>query len=332
MGRARERRFSDGVMLLLMCVCLLACGAILVRTCPGRDISRLSPAVRASGSDAGPAVLLSLSPWRVGIQVGHWKLEELPTELWRVRTDTGAREGALREVDLNLAIAQRVVDDLREAGVTVDLLGAAVPAGYDADAFIAIHADGGSPRQGGWKAATPWFASEASGILRDCLARAYGALTDLPEDRYGVTRNMRGYYAFNWTRFSRAVTPWTPAAIIETGCLGSARDRVLLADHPDRAASAISMGIIMFLARRAGLSAASFAPRSFPPRCVSSLSATLRFFPGEREPAIARLPAGTRVHPLDERDGWVELIVGGNDRLFGWTRAEALSAEAPVAR
>ncbi len=31
-----------------------------------------------------------IQPWRVGIQSGHWMIDQLPDEQWRLRNDTGA--------------------------------------------------------------------------------------------------------------------------------------------------------------------------------------------------------------------------------------------------
>ena len=81
-------------------------------------------------------------PVRVGIQVGHWKSSELPDELARLRTSTGARANGLAEVDINLAVGQRVVALLQQRGIETDLLPATVPPGYEADAVVALHADG----------------------------------------------------------------------------------------------------------------------------------------------------------------------------------------------
>ncbi|HVP18020.1 MAG TPA: hypothetical protein VMU36_03430, partial [Spirochaetia bacterium] len=39
-----------------------------------------------------------VGPWRVGIQVGHWNIDQMPDELARLRTDTGARSGSVEEV------------------------------------------------------------------------------------------------------------------------------------------------------------------------------------------------------------------------------------------
>jgi N-acetylmuramoyl-L-alanine amidase len=266
-----------------------------------------------------------ISPWRVGIQAGHWKIDELPAELTRLRSDTGAQWGVLSEAEVNLAIARRVALQLEEAGVVVDLLPATVPPDYDADAFVAIHADdGGGSRENGWKVAAPWRSSEASRKLRDSVAFAYALATGLPSDRYGVSYNMRGYYAFSWTRFSHAIAPATPAAIIETGFLTSAADRRIIVEDPDRAARGISLGIILFLAQRASMRPHSLVPLRYPPMSVATEQAAVRYFPYEGERITARLPAGTRVRPMNEENGWVEMVVWGKFRVFGWMRKSDL--------
>lgn len=68
------------------------------------------------------------SPFRVGIQAGHWKTSELPTELASLRTSTGASGSGWREVDINLDIAKRVVALLEQQGVQTDLIPSTVPA------------------------------------------------------------------------------------------------------------------------------------------------------------------------------------------------------------
>jgi|GEM_PF-2049718 len=262
-----------------------------------------------------------LTPWRVGIQAGHWKIDELPLEQVRLRGDTGAQWGALSEAEVNLAIARRVALQLEEAGIVVDLLPATVPPQYDADAFVAIHADdGGGSRESGWKIASPWRSSVASRRLRDSVAYAYAMTTGLPSDRYGVSYNMRGYYAFSWTRFFHAIAPTTPAAIIETGFLTSAADRRIIVEDPDLAARGISQGIIMFLAQRAAMPPEALVPVRYAPMTVATEQAAVRSFPDDDERVTARLPAGTRVRPMNEENGWVELVVWGNFRVFGWMR------------
>jgi N-acetylmuramoyl-L-alanine amidase len=265
-----------------------------------------------------------MQPWRVGIESGHWMIDQLPDEQSRLRNDTGAQWGPLREADVNLAIARIVARDLAAAGVVVDLLPATIPVGYTADAFVAIHADGGGRLASGWKVAAPRRASAASRMLGDDIARAYGKVSGLSEDRYGVTFNMRGYYAFSWTRYAHTVSADTPAAIIETGYLTSASDRPVIVDEPEKAALGISAGIIAFLSQRASLPPTALVPLSYPPMLVATDEAVLRYFPNEDERIAARLPAGTRVRPTDAVNGWVELTVQGNFRLSGWMKSADL--------
>lgn len=113
-------------------------------------------------------------------------------------------------------------------------------------------------------------------------------------------------------------------AIIETGFLTSATDRRLIVDDPERAARGISMGIIVFLAERSSMKATSLVPLAFPPMTVAAESAPLRYYPDDNERIAARLPAGTPVRATDEVNGWVELTVRGNFRLFGWMKRSEL--------
>ena len=266
------------------------------------------------------------SPWRVGVQVGHWMIDQLPDEQWRLRNDTGTRWTTVPEVEVNMQIAERVVGDLRAAGVTADLLPATVPPDYQADAFVAIHADGAGPRASGYKVAAPRRASLASKLLRDAISRAYGQVTGIPEDRYGVTFNMLGYYAFSWTRYEHAVAPATPAAIIETGYLTSAQDRTIILERPEIAALGVTMGILSYLAESASLPPVAMVPLSYPPMVVVTDQARLRYFPSDDERVAALLPAGTWVRPTDASDGWFDLVVQGDFRLSGWMKGVDLIA------
>ncbi|NTV63804.1 MAG: N-acetylmuramoyl-L-alanine amidase, partial [Oscillochloris sp.] len=221
--------------------------------------SSLSAAVLPSPSPtpAGPTSIPTPTPRpvgvapRVGLQVGHLNASELPEELARFRTSTGARYGDTSEAELNEDIARRVQALLEAEGVAVDLLPATIPPDYDADAFVSIHADGStSGAARGWKLATPWRASQASRQLAAAVAATYGSATGLPEDVGGVTINMRGYYAFNNRRHDHAIATTTPAILIETGFMTSATDREVLFGQPDRAARGISQGILAYLAQR----------------------------------------------------------------------------------
>jgi N-acetylmuramoyl-L-alanine amidase len=326
-----RRAMMPGALALLAAAVILGAG-------PGRTALAAARFVRhaerlevtTAAYLAAPPLALARgvsSPWRVGIQAGHWDVQDLPDEQARLRESTGTRWGSIREADVNLRIARGVVDRLRAAGVVVDLLPATVPAGYDADAFVAIHADDGGGRPvRGWKVAAPPRSSASSRLLRDSIARAYLAETGLPEDRYGVTFGMRGYYAFSWTRYEHAASASTPSAIIETGFLTSSDDRRVIVDDPGRAAAGIAFGILAYLAQRPALPPDDLVPRSYPVMAVATDEAAVRFFPTDDERVAARLPAGTIVRPVDEENGWAELMVVGNFRLSGWMRLSDLRA------
>ncbi len=187
-------------------------------------------------------------PARVGIQVGHWKNEELPEELKRLRGSTGSSGGDKAEWEVNLTIAEETAKILKEKGITVDILPATVPPQYWADVFIAIHADGNTNSSvSGYKIAAPWrdFTRRAETLVSH-LDKEYGLLTKLNKDP-NISRNMRGYYAFSWWRYTHAVHPMTTSAIIETGFLTSPSDRKLLINNPEIPAQALSTGIINYL-------------------------------------------------------------------------------------
>jgi|YNPBryantNP2012_1023418.scaffolds.fasta_scaffold03634_3 N-acetylmuramoyl-L-alanine amidase len=151
----------------------------------------------------------------------------------------------LTEAQVNLAIAERVVQALRKRGASVDLLAEFDErlAGYRADAFVSIHADSCAVELSGYKVASlatdEPAAHPASARLADCLWRAYGAATGLPRHPDTITYDMSRYHAF------REIAETTPAAIIEVGFLKA--DRALLTEHPERVAAGIADGIECFL-------------------------------------------------------------------------------------
>lgn len=169
----------------------------------------------------------------VGIVAGHWG------------NDSGAVcDSGIREVDVNLAVAQRVVAALRAAGYPTDLLEEFDPrlTGYRARALVSIHADACLyPEASGFKVARV----EASAIpevedrLVDCLIRHYQARTGLPFHEGSITRDMTEYHAFY------EIAPSTPGAIIEIGFLLADRDMLL--HHQDLVAQGIVEGILCFL-------------------------------------------------------------------------------------
>ncbi len=282
---------------------------------------------------SGPTVIPTPSPRpagsasRVGLQAGHLNASDLPEELARFRTSTGARYGNLSEATLNDDIAQRVQRLLEAEGVIVDLFPATIPPGYDADAFVSIHADGsagGGAR--GWKLATPWRASRASQQLLEAVAGTYGQATGLPEDVGGITINMRGYYAFSNRRHQHAITRTTPAMIIEMGFLTNAADRAVLLDQPSRVASGIAHGILAYLAQRNPNDGAALLPPDLPNLRVGDAGAVMRVAPSDDARQITRLTTGQRIFALDRRDGWYQVFSHDLPNAPGWVRADQLEA------
>jgi len=113
---------------------------------------------------------------------------------------------------------------------------------------VAIHADGNEdPATGGFKVAAPWRdLTNKSSQLAQLIEEHYEGATKMKIDP-NVTRNMRGYYAFNWRKYRHSIHPMSTAVIIETGFLTNANDRRILVQNPALAAEGISQGIIDFL-------------------------------------------------------------------------------------
>jgi N-acetylmuramoyl-L-alanine amidase len=158
---------------------------------------------------------------RVGIVAGH------------SGNDSGAVcPDGLTEAQVNQAVANAVARTLRRRGATVDLLQEFDPRlqGYQADAFVSIHADSCEADLSGYKVASLEGGSDASERLSDCLWERYGAATSVPPHPDTITYDMSRYHAFN------EISPQTPAA-----------DRELIAEHPDRAAEGIVAGLECFL-------------------------------------------------------------------------------------
>jgi hypothetical protein len=260
---------------------------------------------------------------RVGIQVGHWKSNELPDELARLRTSSGAFAGGYHEADVNLAIAKRVVALLESRGLAVDLLPATIPPGYDADAFVAIHADGSSSGNSrGFKLATPWRTSRASQMLLDLLTIEYANATGLPQDG-AITFNMRGYYAFNNRRGEHAIARTTPAVIIETGFLTSTADRAVIIGQPDNVAIGIANGIIRYLNERDPNDGAALLPPDFKAqRPISPDGLDVRSAPRDNAQVLVRVDSNGRLFVFQERNGWYQGFVRGGSRILGWFRKD----------
>jgi hypothetical protein len=188
-------------------------------------------------------------PLRVGLQVGHWKNDELPDELAKFRNNGGTSNGNTAEWEVNLKIAQETKNLLEQQGIVVDILPATVPVGYWADAFVAIHTDGSlNSRVAGFKAAVPHRdrSGKASKLLQ-LIEGNYGQVTGFSLDP-NVTENMTGYYVFSWRRYDHSIHPMTPAIILETGFLTNPFEAKKLVNNPNLPARGIAQSIIQFLA------------------------------------------------------------------------------------
>lgn len=186
---------------------------------------------------------------RVGLQAGHWLTDQVPPELGRLQG--GSSGGGKQEWEVNLDVAQRTAARLEAAGIGVDVLPSTIPPHYQANVFVALHADGdpaGVAR--GFKVTRPGFSSipDVDDKLVDALNSAYGALTELPRDDEHISLRMRYYYAFNSRRYCHAVAPGVPQAIIELAYLTSGIDRQYLIGDPERLAQGVATGIEAFLA------------------------------------------------------------------------------------
>jgi hypothetical protein len=220
---------------------------------PGAAVADAPPAAPEGGPLSAlapvrvPRPAVPPGPRRIGIQAGHWLTAEVPEELRRLEHSTGTAGGGVLEVQVNLDVANRVAAILRARGYHVDVLPTTVPPHYLADVFLALHADG-SPDPGarGFKAAHGSRRGPYEGQLVQAVTEEYRRVTGLPTDPI-ISRNMRGYYAFSWSRLQSAVAPHTPAAILEMGFMTNAADRALLVGRPDLVAEAVANGLQRFL-------------------------------------------------------------------------------------
>ena len=175
---------------------------------------------------------------RVGIVAGHSGNDPgavCPEEL-----------GGIREVDINLDVANRVRTDLLADGYEVDLLTEFDPrlAGYRAVALVSIHADSClyiDDQATGFKVAAALSSSypEQATRLTNCIRSRYGKVTGLTFHAGSITPDMTKYHAFD------EINPETPAAIIEVGFMNL--DYQILTKQPDLVAQGVTEGILCYI-------------------------------------------------------------------------------------
>jgi len=245
----------------------------------------------------------------VAIQAGHWRASEQPDEFARLRTSTGASAGGVREVDLNVDIAHRIVEYLRAWGNEAYVLPATVPPAYRADAFVSIHSDGHANKNArGYKVATYYRDWVASNMLVQEITDEYGKQTGLPQD-WRITHNMRGYYAFNSGLYQHTISEDTPGAIVEMGFLSNAADREFMLMNRDLVARAIALGIARFLGTRPaeGWPAPPPLPRGDLVEVLHD-RVPLHSGPGKNFKLVDRASAKERYAVVERRDGWAKLF------------------------
>ena len=196
---------------------------------PARDKPTPAPRLPVT-PPAGPHQI------RIGLIAGHYQ------------NDPGAIcPDGVREVDINLTVAERVAARLKRKGYSVDLLGEFDDRlkGYQGDVLLSLHSDSCDVfGMSGFKIAR----SEDSGIptvedkLVECLSDSYAASTQLSFQENTITKDMRDYHAF------REVDTTTPSAIIELGFMSTDRDALLY--RQDRLAKGIVDGVQCFLDSR----------------------------------------------------------------------------------
>jgi N-acetylmuramoyl-L-alanine amidase len=249
--RARRRQQTVGVLggiIRTLIVVLIAAGlmaTIFMFSTPPQfiddDVQQELGAMQAVGS--APTSIPTLVPtpnWlrRIGIVSGH-RGPQVPPDPGAVCPD------GLTEAEINFAVAQLVVRNLRARGYSVDLLDEFDPRldNYQAAALVSIHAN---TCQDFGEAVTGFLIARAAArlsgglddLLVDCVARYYGQETGLVR-REGVTIDMTDYHTF------REIHPLTPASIIELGFMLA--DRPVLTGKQEEMAQGISDGIICFL-------------------------------------------------------------------------------------
>lgn len=255
----------------------------------------------------------------VGIQAGHWKAEDQPDSMAELRSSTGAVHEAVQEVDLNLDVATRTVTYLVSRGIPAELVPAVVPPGYRAEALVSLHADWASqPRRRGWKTSPPWRPSPASLDLESSLRSSFQK-AQFPEDRGGVTVNMRGYYGFNHRYYSHAAAPETPAVLVEMGFLTNDLDRMLMTDGAQSLAEVIGRGVEEFWQGKDRRREEDYRIPDLPPARVGPAGAVLRDIPGSHGSRKAGLSPGQWVFQLQKNgDGWVEVFIRDPRPDTGW--------------
>lgn len=244
-----ERVLLSGLLVVILAVVSLGVHAFWGRT-QTEDVSLVTPTAKEASIPTAAPVIAGTSrevtksapgrpestpvrPNRIGIVAGHWQ------------HDSGAMcDDGLKEVEINLAVAQRVISLLSQSGFDAEILAEFSPRldDYQAAALVSIHADSCNvPEATGFKVArvSASVVPDLEDRLVACLIEKYSEATGLQFHRNSITYDMTEYHAFY------EIAPETAAAIIEIGFMGA--DRQLLTKEQDRVAQGIVNGIKCFI-------------------------------------------------------------------------------------
>ncbi len=252
-------------MLVLLCVGLLALGALEVRQRGSVGALLLRPTLTPTVEPTTPEFATLPEPAITAVPAAPTATPALAATAYTTepcchvgilaghsgpQNDPGAMcDDGLKEADINLRVAQAVVDALTRRGYRVDLLEEFDPRldAYRADVFLSIHSDSCQVAEAsGFKVARVLASAipNIEDLFVDCLYQEYQQATGLQRHDLSITPNMHQYYAFS------KIDPQTPGAIIELGFLGADRD--LLVNGERRMVDGIVSGITCFLEQRAG--------------------------------------------------------------------------------
>jgi len=207
-----------------------------------------SPLLLISEEESLPALPQNnCAKFKVGLQVGHWMAQNLPDEFASLKKN-GVKIKGVQEFEVTLPIALKTKEILETKGVKVEILPAKVPPGYEADAFLALHADESkNPNISGFRAAPSFFdVTQKAATLASLINYYYEKETRIPFLPVFTSR-MTHYYAFNWQDFFNTISKRTPAVILETGFLTNARDFSILTKKSELAAQGIALAVLNFL-------------------------------------------------------------------------------------
>lgn len=201
------------------------------------DFNSLFSNVILSQNESGIPVPTQANVVRIGIVSGHWGNGDDPGAV--------CADG-INEHDVNLTVANLVMQKLEARGYQVDLLQEfdSRLEGYEGALLISIHSDTCdtiNSEATGFKVASSSYSIDRNlaGRLTACLEDRYALDSGLISRPGNITINMTDYHAFS------VINTATTAAIIEIGFLNL--DRNLLVDHPENVADGITAGILCFV-------------------------------------------------------------------------------------